>query len=88
MVHAVHHLLTGTPRRAIASRTRQSPSFSEAAGGSYIRRGQTGDSVCRLQMLLQARGFDVKADGVFDKDTKAAVRAFQRANGCKVDGIV
>jgi peptidoglycan hydrolase-like protein with peptidoglycan-binding domain len=51
--------------------------------------GDKGYQVKRLQKLLARRGFDPQgADGVFGKNTAAAVRAAQKANGLDVDGIV
>jgi len=49
-----------------------------------IRQGDKGDAVRELQSLLD--GLD--ADGVFGAKTAAAVRAFQKANKLKVDGVV
>ncbi len=45
--------------------------------------------VAAIQYLLRARGFyRSKPDGVFGVQTAASVRAFQRKNGLKADGIV
>jgi peptidoglycan hydrolase-like protein with peptidoglycan-binding domain len=41
-----------------------------------------------LQYLLNARGARLGVDGIFGPRTDAAVRAFQRAHGLVVDGIV
>jgi len=53
--------------------------------------GETGsfnESVAAVQYLLRARGFyRGRADGVYGAKTVAAVKAFQRANGLKADGI-
>lgn len=49
-----------------------------------------GDDVRRLQEELIAAGFDCGkcgADGVFGKDTDAAVKAYQAAKALEVDGI-
>lgn len=49
----------------------------------------TRDKVMRLQSRLTAHGFPVGGiDGVNGPTTNAAIRAFQRAKGLKVDGIV
>lgn len=55
-----------------------------------LKKGKKGDDVKQLQKDLQAVGYylDGKIDGVFGKVTDKAVRAFQRANKLKVDGIV
>lgn len=43
----------------------------------------------KLQELLNALGYDCgSVDGIFGSKTKAAVLAFQKANGLGVDGIV
>lgn len=56
-----------------------------------LRKGDTGDWVQALQTALINRGYSVGsmgADGDFGSRTEAAVRAFQKANGLTVDGIV
>jgi peptidoglycan hydrolase-like protein with peptidoglycan-binding domain len=48
-----------------------------------------GTDVSRLQQALVDRGFDPRGvDGAFGNNTKAAVMAFQRAQGIQVDGVV
>ena len=43
----------------------------------------------KLQELLNALGYDCgSVDGIFGSKTKAAVLAFQKANGLGADGIV
>lgn len=56
-----------------------------------IRKGDKGDTVRFLQRKLLALGYDLGsygADGDFGGKTDTAVRAFQRAKGLVVDGIV
>jgi len=56
-----------------------------------IRRGSTGDDVKYCQEILIGLGYNLGsygADGKFGAKTEAAVRAFQKANGLGVDGIV
>ena len=56
-----------------------------------IRKGSSGSAVKECQADLIALGYDVGtkgADGKFGKDTLAAVKAFQKAESLKVDGIV
>lgn len=54
-----------------------------------LKKGNRADSVRILQERLKAAGFDAgAADGIFGPKTDAAVRAFQRAKGLAVDGIV
>ena len=56
-----------------------------------LRKGSRGDAVKELQEILIAKGYDLGkwgADGVFGKQTQKAVKAFQKAEGLKADGIV
>ena len=54
-----------------------------------LRQGSGGQHVKRLQTELAANGFRPGvADGEFGPRTLAAVKAFQRARGLEVDGIV
>jgi peptidoglycan hydrolase-like protein with peptidoglycan-binding domain len=55
-----------------------------------LREGSDdGEWVAYLQGLLEAQGHEPgPLDGVFGPRTEAAVRSFQAANGCEVDGIV
>ena len=59
--------------------------------GYYILSGSRGDNVTSVQQSLINAGFSCGpcgVDGKFGKDTKAAVKAFQRSQGIGVDGIV
>jgi peptidoglycan hydrolase-like protein with peptidoglycan-binding domain len=47
-----------------------------------------GPAVARMQELLNAHGFPLRADGDFGWRTEAAVKAFQRRHGLRIDGIV
>ncbi len=48
-----------------------------------------GDDVKAVQVALEAAGFDPKGtDGAFGPNTEAAVKAYQKAKGLEVDGIV
>lgn len=52
-----------------------------------IRSGSMGPEVLRLQQRLQELGYYLsRLDGVYLTDDIEAVRAFQKANGLKVDG--
>lgn len=56
---------------------------------STVRSGSTGNDVKELQRALMEKGFDPKGtDGKFGANTRAAVIAFQRANGLEPDGVV
>lgn len=55
-----------------------------------LKVGSSGKDVKKLQEELIAKGYDVggtKADGVFGKNTLAAVKQYQKDNGLAVDGI-
>lgn len=54
-----------------------------------LRRGAQGPAVTTLQMRLVQLGYgEVGAiDGIFGRNTEAAVRAFQARSGLEVDGI-
>ena len=55
-----------------------------------IRQGDRGTYVTMMQEELQAVGYNIGstgADGIFGKNTKSAVVAFQTNNGLKADGI-
>ena len=47
-----------------------------------------GSHVAELQELLRAHGFRLRIDGDFGSTTEAAVKAFQRQHGLRVDGVV
>lgn len=59
--------------------------------GHYVRRGDTGDIVRKVQQQLMHKGFSVGihgVDGDFGPDTESAVRAFQNNQGIQADGVV
>ena len=59
------------------------------AGTPVLRQGDRGWAVRVLQQQLKALGFDPgPIDGIFGPRTEAAVKAFQRAVGIAVDGVV
>ena len=53
-----------------------------------LQAGSSGANVRRLQQAITGAGYPVDVDGRFGPETTSAVRAFQRANGLTVDGIV
>lgn len=55
-----------------------------------LKSGSKGDEVKKLQQSLIDAGYNVGssgADGIYGKNTAAAVKAYQQANGLSVDGI-
>lgn len=58
-------------------------------GRPMLRRGNRGEDVAELQMLLRDAGLSPgSVDGIFGGKTEAAVRVFQQARSLEVDGIV
>lgn len=54
-----------------------------------LRRGNEGDEVADLQMLLNSKyGYDLDVDGIFGKATENVVKDFQRKHGLTADGVV
>jgi peptidoglycan hydrolase-like protein with peptidoglycan-binding domain len=57
--------------------------------GVFLRRGDSGSEVTRIQNLLRSAGyFDAASTGFYATLTEAGVKAFQRERGLPVDGIV
>jgi N-acetylmuramoyl-L-alanine amidase len=53
----------------------------------FLQQGDEGPSVSALQLALAALGFDVGAvNGVFGKETVAALRKFQESQGIAASG--
>ena len=53
------------------------------------RKGSRGEEVRKIQTVLQREGYYKGAiDGIFGSGTETAVRAYQRAKGLAVDGVV
>jgi peptidoglycan hydrolase-like protein with peptidoglycan-binding domain len=50
--------------------------------------GDRGDEVIKLQERLNELGAGLDVDGIFGRNTLAAVMAFQASKGLEVDGIV
>ena len=58
--------------------------------GTTLKNGSRGSDVKELQKALQAAGYNVGgtgADGIYGKNTAAAVKQYQKDNGLAVDGI-
>lgn len=68
------------------NRTRRTSSSSSSS--PVLRQGAKGAAVTRLQQQLRAKGYNIAADGDFGPKTLNAVKAFQRAKGLAVDGVV
>ncbi len=69
--------------------TTQLPICDGPAITKNLRRGDSGDQVKTLQCILKNyHGIEVAVDGDFGRGTRKAVRAFQKQNGLKADGVV
>lgn len=67
----------------------KAPPASVGFGASTIRPGQKSDDVKALQTALIGMGANISSPtGYYGPETRAAVEAFQKANGLKVDGVV
>lgn len=78
-----------TVRRVSHSGGAAADSAAAAAAQPMVYSGSRGESVKTLQAKLNAKGFNAgSVDGIFGKNTRAAVMAFQKANGLAADGIV
>lgn len=69
------------------------PDLLKETGGlepvELLKEGSSGPLVKQLQQRLKDKGFNPgDIDGVLGLGTKAAVRAFQKANGLEADGVV
>jgi len=77
----------------VTSPSRKSPPKQTLVKGTYqqlrLRRPpMKGPKVARLQRLLRQQGFPIRVDGVFGRDTAAAIQGFQRHHGLAADGSV
>ena len=95
-VTVVHNLLAddGTPGRHWEKHgklpwvTYEETAFSIEM--SPMRRGDRGEHVRALQILLAGRGFNGRMhtpDGAFGPNTEGAVKLYQSARGLEVDGV-
>jgi len=57
-------------------------------GDRTLKKGNAGNDVKTLQILLTRRGFEVPSTGYFGKITKRQVKRFQRSKHIGSDGIV
>jgi len=59
-----------------------------AAAWPTLSQGSSGENVESIQLMLQARGYSITADGVYGPQTAATVKSFQSAHHLSVDGAV
>lgn len=65
-----------------------SVSVSTSYAESKFRVGDQGEDVTEIQAQLVLLGYDVMADGSYGAATVEAVKAFQKAQGIKADGLI
>jgi len=75
--------VSGEARRADGN----NPVNFGAWAGNTLQQGSRGQDVSSLQKQLNAQGANLKVDGVFGKDTLAAVKKFQGDHQLKADGL-
>ena len=76
---------TATPK---PTATPQATTAANTASSGSLKQGDRGDEVRELQRKLIQLGYlSGSADGIFGKNTTAAVIAFQKANKLEADGI-
>ena len=73
---------------ALTGGSSSAPAAGSASSRPKLRHGSRGSAVSTLQSGLNARGADLKVDGVFGAATGSAVRSLQSAAGIGVDGVV
>ncbi|HEY7417159.1 MAG TPA: peptidoglycan-binding protein [Ktedonobacteraceae bacterium] len=59
-----------------------------AATWPTLSQGSSGENVVSVQMMLQARGYKLTADGAYGPQTAATVKSFQSAHKLSADGAV
>ncbi len=58
-----------------------------ALSGQTVRSGDKGALVRSIQSMLQDKGYSVSVTGTYDSKTVTAVKAFQKKNDLKADGL-
>ena len=65
------------------------PNNTQSAYAAVYQQGSSGATVKTIQKKLKNWGYYKGAvDGIYDSQTREAVKYFQRKNGLKVDGVV
>lgn len=63
--------------------------YIDPTGHYVLQNGSRGDDVKNVQEMLDKLGYNTGgADGIFGKNTQAAVIQYQRDHGLQVDGII
>jgi peptidoglycan hydrolase-like protein with peptidoglycan-binding domain len=59
-----------------------------AAAWPTLGQGSSGENVESIQLMLQAHGYNITADGSYGPQTAATVKSFQSAHHLSADGVV
>jgi predicted polyphosphate/ATP-dependent NAD kinase len=81
---------TTTPAKSTATTptTTQTAIQTATEVNRFLAFGSYGGDVKLVQEWLNNNGYNLKADGIFGKQTEAAVKSYQSKNGLVVDGVV
>jgi len=80
---------TKEPEKDTATNTTTTKPASGVINMGTLRNGNSGTQVKVLQWLLNENGYGAgNADGIYGNNTLKAVKAYQKAKGLTVDGIV
>lgn len=81
--NALQHYL-----KAQTTASKSNSSSNDEWAGQTLQEGSRGEAVKDLQIKLQKLGYNVGAiDGIYGKQTAAAVRSFQKAHRLTTDGV-
>jgi hypothetical protein len=67
---------------------RKLPGFQPEVEYPLLKLGEKGDLVVWAQERLVTAGAEIEVDGIFERATRRAVRAFQEEHGLPVDGQI
>ena len=93
VIHCSHNVEEGTVKRGWTHYAIPAGLYSEeqipvSTTRRTLKRGAIGEDVSELQVRLVSWGYQPgEIDGVYGKQTEAAVKAFQKASGLTADGI-
>ena len=69
------------------SNTQSTQTGAASSNQTLLKNGSKGEEVKQLQQALVNAGYNIKVDGIYGKQTEAAVKEYQQKNGLKVDGL-
>lgn len=74
------------PAAQPAAKAEPAVKATKAAKTTKAKKSMSSKQVKALQEALIAKGYDLKADGMLGKQTRAALKDFQTKNGLKATG--